>query len=115
MIVQLILILSMAAFSPLPATARKVPSTPEDVARPGGALPNSPKIEFIKVADGFYDPTNVTNAGDGSGRIFVAERVGRVKIVHKDGNVQKEPFLDLTKISLFHLFFCHKPLFRYGV
>lgn len=99
MIVQLILILSIVAFSPLPATARKVPTTPEEVARPGGTLPNSPKIEFVKVADGFYDPTNVTNAGDGSGRIFVVERVGRVKIVHKDGSVQKEPFLDLTKIN----------------
>jgi len=99
MIVQLILILSIVAFSPLPATARKVPTTPEEVARPGGTLPTSPKIEFVKVADGFYDPTNVTNAGDGSGRIFVVERVGRVKIVHKDGSVQKEPFLDLTKIN----------------
>ena len=53
----------------------------------------------MKVADGFNDPTNVASANDGSGRIFVVERVGRVKIVDKDGTVQPEPFLDLTKIN----------------
>src|SRR5690606_26703424 len=50
---------------------------------------------LIKVADGFNDPVGVSVANDGSGRIFVVERVGRVKVV-KDGKVLPEPFLDLT-------------------
>ena len=83
----------------LVASERKVPSTSEEVARPGGKLPGGPKIALVKIADGFYDPTNAANAGDGSGRIFVVERVGRIKIVHKDGSVQKKPFLDLTNIN----------------
>lgn len=79
--------------------AQRVPQAPGEVARPGGRLPGDPKIALVKVAEGFHDPTNATNAGDGSGRIFVVERVGRVKIVHQDNTVQEEPFLDLTKIN----------------
>jgi cytochrome c(L) len=81
------------------AFAQRAPRTPDEVARPGGRLPGDPKIALVKVAGGFQDPTNAANAGDGSGRIFVVERVGRVRIVHKDGTVQKEPFLDLTNIN----------------
>lgn len=78
---------------------QRVPVTKDEVARPGGRLPGSPKIALVKVADGFYDPTNVGSAGDGTGRLFVTERVGRVQIVNKNGTVNKEPFLDLTKIN----------------
>ena len=39
------------------------------------------------------------SAGDGTGRIFVVERVGRIKVVAKDGRVLSEPFLDLTKTN----------------
>lgn len=76
-----------------------VPATKAQVARPGGRLPGNPKIALVKVADGFYDPTNVGSAFDGTGRLFVTERVGRVQIVNKDGSRNKEPFLDLTKIN----------------
>ncbi len=79
--------------------AAEVPQSPDQVAQPGGDLPGDPKIALVKVADGFMDPVNVTNAGDGSGRIFVVERAGRIKVVDKDGSVQEEPFLDLTNIN----------------
>jgi len=80
-----------------PAGAQTIPQTPAEVARPGGMLPGDPKIALVKVADGFNDPVGVASAFDGSGRLFVVERVGRVKIVDRDGSVQAEPFLDLTK------------------
>jgi glucose/arabinose dehydrogenase len=81
------------------AFAQKVPTSASEVARPGGKLPGSPKLGIYKVADGFLDPVGVTSAHDGSGRIFVVERVGKVRIVGKDGKVQAEPFLDLTKLN----------------
>lgn len=79
--------------------AQQVPQTAEEVARPGGTLPGNPQIALVKVADGLADPTGVTAAFDGSGRIFVTERVGRVRVIDRDGNLQEEPFLDLTAIN----------------
>ena len=67
----------------LPVAAQKVPSSAAEVARPGGKVPGAPKIALVKVADGFNDPVGVTAANDGSGRIFVVERVGRVRLVGK--------------------------------
>ncbi len=81
------------------ATGPRVPATVQEVAEPGGVLPGNPKIALVKVADGFADPTNVANANDGTGRLFVTERVGRIRVVLKNGTVQKEPFLDLTNIN----------------
>jgi glucose/arabinose dehydrogenase len=37
----------------------------------------------------------VTNAGDGSGRLFVVEQAGRIRVV-KDGTLVEKPFLDIT-------------------
>src|SRR3984957_14268561 len=81
------------------AYAQKVPATAGDVAQPGGKIPGAPKLALAKVADGFHDPVGVTAANDGSGRIFVVERAGRVRIVGKDGKVQAEPFIDLTNFN----------------
>lgn len=82
----------------VPAAAQSVPAAPEQVARPAGKL-DMPKLALVKLADGFQDPVGVATANDGSGRIFVVERVGRVKIVDKNGKILPEPFLDLTKIN----------------
>ncbi len=78
-----------------PALAQKLPTAPDEVARPGGQITGAQKLALVKVADGFHDPVGVSVANDGSGRIFVVERVGRVKVV-KGGKVLPEPFLDLT-------------------
>ena len=82
-----------------PALAAEYPASPDQVARPGGTLPGNPRIAVVRVADGFQDPTNVASANDGTGRIFVTERVGRILIVNRDGSVQQEPFLDLTNFN----------------
>lgn len=47
------------------------------------------------VVGGLEAPLGVTNAGDGSGRLFVVEQGGAVKIV-KDGRLQPGPWLDLS-------------------
>ncbi|HEX9588031.1 MAG TPA: hypothetical protein VGA15_09830, partial [Bradyrhizobium sp.] len=62
-------------------------------------VPGAPKLALVKVADGFHDPVGVTAANDGSGRIFVVERAGRVRIVGKDGKVLPDPFIDLTNFN----------------
>jgi glucose/arabinose dehydrogenase len=81
-----------------PAVAQEGPGTVDQVAKPPGDIPGLPRIALVKVAEGFADPVGVSTAGDGSGRIFVVERTGRVRIV-RDGRIQEEPFLDLTAIN----------------
>ncbi|MEA2624114.1 MAG: hypothetical protein QOD06_159 [Candidatus Binatota bacterium] len=49
------------------------------------------------VASGFKLPLYVTHAGDGSGRIFVVEKAGVVRIVSA-GAVRPTPFVDLRAI-----------------
>lgn len=48
-----------------------------------------------ETASGFELPVNATHAGDGSGRIFVVEHKGRIRIV-KDGVINDKPFLDIA-------------------
>lgn len=54
----------------------------------------APRLETV--ADGFDRPLFVTHAGDGSGRLFVVEQGGKIRIV-RDGKVLAAPFLDLSK------------------
>jgi glucose/arabinose dehydrogenase len=83
----------------LPAAAQTVPTDRSEVASAGGQLKGETKVSLVKIADGFSDPVNVSSAFDGTGRLFVVERVGKVKIVTKDGKVQDPPFIDLTTIN----------------
>ena len=52
------------------------------------------KISFQEVASGLSDPVIITHAGDGSGRKFVVERSGRIRII-KSGTLLSTPFLDI--------------------
>lgn len=79
--------------------ASLVPTEKKQVAQPGGKLPKPVKVALVKVADDLIDPINVTSANDGSGRLFICERPGRVLIL-KDGKVQKRPFLDITDTTV---------------
>jgi glucose/arabinose dehydrogenase len=55
-----------------------------------------PPLEMVPVAiDQFFSPVVVTHAGDGSGRLFVADQLGMIR-VFKDGYVLPVPFLDLS-------------------
>jgi glucose/arabinose dehydrogenase len=52
-------------------------------------------ITLTPVVSGFAQPVGVTHAGDGSGRQFVLEQAGRVRIV-RDGVLLPVPFLDIS-------------------
>ena len=65
------------------------------VAQPGGSLPGDPAIELVQVADGLIDPLNVAAPDDGTGRLFIVERVGTIRVLEEDGTLREEPFLDL--------------------
>ena len=85
-----------------PATANQSPSASVTVpglatdtpTRPPQQFP--PDVTFTEIADGFARPTFVTHAGDGSGRLFVLEKEGFIRIV-EEGQVLEEPFLDVRE------------------
>lgn len=52
-------------------------------------------ISFNQVAGGFSSPVFVTNAEDGSGRLFVVEKRGVIRIVSA-GAVLSSPFIDIS-------------------
>ena len=52
-------------------------------------------VSLETVADGLQAPLAVTSAGDGSGRIFVVQQGGQVRIV-RDGALVAKPFLDIA-------------------
>jgi glucose/arabinose dehydrogenase len=63
----------------------------------GSPLANGPdKLAVELVVKGLDLPDGVTNAGDGSGRLFVSEQAGKVRVVSAGGVLSPTPFVDLT-------------------
>lgn len=59
-----------------------------------------PSITLSPFLSGLERPVHLTHAGDGSGRIFIIEQAGRVK-VYQDGSLLVTPFLNITDRVLF--------------
>ena len=55
----------------------------------------APPYAVAQVAAGLNYPVRVTHAGDNSGRIFVVELPGRIRILH-EGGLNESPFLDIS-------------------
>ena len=71
-------------------------------AASGASIAASPTDAHIKLtlrASGLSNPVFVTTAHDGSGRLFIVEKTGRIKI-YSNGHVLATPFLNLSgKVS----------------
>jgi len=75
------------------ATAPPPPTTDP----PPVITPPATSISLTQVAVGFNSPAVISNAGDGSGRLFVAEQGGAVRIL-RNGVVAARPFLNISSI-----------------
>jgi len=53
-----------------------------------------PEIQLQAVATGLDNPVTITHAGDGSGRLFVLEQAGKIRVIDK-GGLQEEALLDI--------------------
>lgn len=77
-------------------TTQPNPSTTVPTTTPAGP----PVIALTPAVSGLEKPVFITNAGDGSGRVFVVEQPGRIRIV-KNGELVATPFLDIaSRVSL---------------
>ncbi len=61
---------------------------------PAHAAP--PGVGFVQRVGGLSQPTQVTSAKDGSGRLFVTEKSGLVRVI-VDGKLRARPFLDISR------------------
>ena len=60
-------------------------------------LPSGPDaLELERIADALAAPVGIVNAGDGSGRLFVLEQAGRVRVIDPGGRLRAEPFVDIS-------------------
>ena len=57
--------------------------------------PAWPELALTPVLAGLTNPVHVASAGDGSGRLFVVEQPGVIRVV-RGGVLLSEPFLDIT-------------------
>ena len=52
-------------------------------------------IEFRAIASGLTQPTSITHAGDGSGRLFITLQGGTI-VIHNGARILPTPFLDIS-------------------
>jgi glucose/arabinose dehydrogenase len=73
------------------------PTIPPTEMRP--VVPDPQAYRLQEIARGFQHPVFVTHAGDESGRLFVVEQGGTIRII-QNGSVLPELFLDLTGVAV---------------
>ena len=61
---------------------------------PSTDLASWPSVKLTPRWAGLDQPIAITNAGDGTRRLFVCEKAGRVRVI-VEGTLRDEPFLDI--------------------
>jgi glucose/arabinose dehydrogenase len=72
-------------------------SAPHFTGQFSGGAPSGTTIQLEQVASGLTSPVTVTNAGDGSGRIFIVQQTGQIRIL-SGGTLLPTPFLDISAL-----------------
>ncbi|MFL5722057.1 MAG: PQQ-dependent sugar dehydrogenase [Chloroflexota bacterium] len=83
------------------AAATRTPTATGDATQTTGTTASPGTREGVSIAaevavGGLSDPVDVANAGDGSGRLFVVEQAGIIRVV-RDGAALDRPFLDIRE------------------
>lgn len=79
-----------------PTLAQPAPATP--AAPEASTALSTGQLRITHVTSGLASPVGVTNAGDGSNRLFIVEQRGTVKVV-SDGSLQSGFFLDIRTVA----------------
>ena len=79
--------------TPLPPT-----STPSETPTPAAGIEDASAYTWAPVIGGLVEPVGLENAGDGSGRLFILEQTGSIRVL-QNGNLLDQPFLDLRNRS----------------
>lgn len=84
-----------ATLTPSPTATATTTLTPTATATPRATPWQWPQLAMTPYISGLSGPVHITHAGDGSGRLFVVEQAGRVRII-QDGVLRPTPFLDIS-------------------
>jgi glucose/arabinose dehydrogenase len=76
----------------------QAPLSTQSETRKSSLAPLNPSMVWLQeVASGFTNPIFITNAADGSKRMFIVEQTGFIRIL-KNGSLLTTPFLDIHTI-----------------
>ena len=87
------LIVAVACLAPLLAAGDK--SSNGKVATPTGNL-GTVKLSLTPVVRGLMRPDFLTTAHDGTGRLYITEQPGEIRVAEANGTLYSEPFLNVT-------------------
>ena len=80
--------------TPTPTPTPSATPVPTPTPSPVDLEELGPYVAYESVASGLTNPTFLTHAGDGSGRMFILERAGLIRILQA-GSLLPTPFLDI--------------------
>lgn len=84
--------------SPTP-TGTGVVATPTLAPAPASGVATPPPLALAPFVKAESPITYLTHAGDGSGRLFLVEKAGRIRII-QDGQLRPQSFLDISNLVL---------------
>ncbi|MFD0319018.1 PQQ-dependent sugar dehydrogenase [Streptomyces flavalbus] len=93
----LLLALLLTVLAPLPAAARQPTAAPPAPTADRVPLP-SISATTTQVASGLRRPTAIVAPDDGTGRLFITEKPGRIRVYHPDTGLAATPLIDITSV-----------------
>ncbi len=85
-----------AELEPTPVPSEIPTEIPAAAVNPATSFPDAQNYQWVEVVSGLDLPVDIANAGDGSGRLFILERAGRIRVV-QGGQLLDAPFLDIVE------------------
>jgi glucose/arabinose dehydrogenase len=88
--IVIVFVLAISLFTAVVGGTAVLANTPTET--PTGSL----SLALNPFANGLSNPVSVASADDGYGRLFVAQRQGRIRLVEPNGTLQNASFLNIT-------------------
>lgn len=78
-----------------PVNVETKPNATQQITTEPSTL-SAPEVGLKLIAEGFTAPIGFLSAGDGTGRMFLVDQIGVIKVMVANGTILKEPFLDVS-------------------